>query len=70
MRWRIVTAHTEGTLQEPQYRSKAGGKTGEVLEVVKHEASGLFVIIGSQYGNDNDYEGHDVPDEDESGDSV
>ena len=70
MRWRIVTAHTEGTLQEPQNRSKAGGKAGEILEVVEDKASGLFVIIGSQYRNDNDYEGRYVPDEDESGDSV
>ena len=70
MRWRIVTAHTEGTLQEPQYSSKAGGKPGEVLEVVEYKASRLFVIIGGQYRNDNDYEGQYVPDEDESGDSV
>ena len=70
MRWCIVTAHSEGTLQEPQYRSKAGGKTGEVLEVVEYKACGLFVTIGGQYCDDNDYEGHYVPDEDESGDPV
>lgn len=53
----IITTHAEGTLQEPQYRSKARAKTSEVLEVVEDKAGGLLVIIRRQDRDDNNDEG-------------